>query len=537
MLHPVLPLVTRAQEESFMRATAPGEMPCMNGLQCWGTRTGGRVLPAFLQWRECVLCMRAETTLAWLSSQERDEIVQPYRVSVGPGEYAEEAILSHRTTAFAGITDPYPRFVQDRLRWQGHQLVQVNMEYRLTPSLCQRAVPPAQFMMQNLPFVDVSRELFWSGVFGARMALPSSSLLKEMQAAAVHAGFLQGIFEKGKKAKVNLKVKRLNELFTGAMDGSLAQVQEPLTPMERAAVDAIPKHVYIVYSMQRALWHKGSELNPHSTWIHSLGKDGILAAIYRIIRADQVLLQEARRRHPQFDAGTLDPNQETFAECMQRLIRRPGRADEPGSAEAWAALKANHAAGVKPDKDLLALVRNDYAKELANVRYVPLPAHRITKSRPDRDTQYLCAQCRKFKGVIMEKRQKMAYGGIDISLDAGTGKLHCFHKSGRKKRPCGELLPVQFYGNVVIMLNEAFIQCPTCLSARRLASAEPCCFSAEKPTCHFCHKSANLNPIRVFENSGLQGITFIHLCPSHTPSHLLKERKVWHRRLLMARLG
>ena len=95
----------------------------MMGLDCYALRLpGGSPVPRFRHWDLCVVCLRAETMALWLDglgTRAKTSVVQPFRVVVGPGEYAAEACLPPWPGVFDGISDPFPRFDPTRLRWEG----------------------------------------------------------------------------------------------------------------------------------------------------------------------------------------------------------------------------------------------------------------------------------------------------------------------------------------------------------------------------------------------------------------------------------
>jgi len=201
MLHPILPLVFRAEEEEAMRACRPGERACLRGPACYGwSLPRGCQLPRFRYWVRpscidcltqqdlCVVCLRADTLAAWLDglgSTPKTRVVQPYYVVIGPGEYAAEACIpiwdggeisaarSLTTSVFDGISDAFVRFDPLRLRWEGLDLVQTDAEFT--------AFPQQIMLPSGLP--DLFGELLHSGLLTPLAKTKAPGILRTLQDA------------------------------------------------------------------------------------------------------------------------------------------------------------------------------------------------------------------------------------------------------------------------------------------------------------------------------------------------------------------
>jgi hypothetical protein len=132
----ILPPITRAYEESYMREPMGDEAPCMNGRTCEGWEimricynAPGFTLRAFYfpdeeakalqtgDWRtkerKCILCMRFSIHKALINIRARrkavpkDTLIQNYRnITNAPGEYRAEDTDMSRGQYFEGMTDP-----------------------------------------------------------------------------------------------------------------------------------------------------------------------------------------------------------------------------------------------------------------------------------------------------------------------------------------------------------------------------------------------------------------------------------------------
>jgi hypothetical protein len=111
--------------------------------------------------------LRADTLAAWLDGLglvAKTKVIQPYYVVIGPGEYSAEACIPIWDGVFDGISDAFVRFDPTRLRWEGQELVQLDMEY--TPF-------PRQVLLPNgLP--GCFNELIHSGLL-APVSKPKTS--------------------------------------------------------------------------------------------------------------------------------------------------------------------------------------------------------------------------------------------------------------------------------------------------------------------------------------------------------------------------
>jgi hypothetical protein len=169
MLTVHLPLVTRAAEEAMLRAYRPGEEPCMFGSSCKGmvdVVNGHDILPSFMN-HTCILCLRAKTLAEWLDGlgETKTTIIQPYRNATGPGEYRESACIIPMTTRFDGITDPIVRYDPDGLAWKNQRIIQYKCHYEIIPSVTGKSRVKKQYMMRQLPYLDITLDILYSGLF------------------------------------------------------------------------------------------------------------------------------------------------------------------------------------------------------------------------------------------------------------------------------------------------------------------------------------------------------------------------------------
>jgi len=499
----VLPLVTRREEEEALHACRPGERPCINDARCAGAAMpGGSTLPRFKAWAECVLCLRARVLADWLEGlgEPQTRVLQPYRVSVGPDGYAEEATIQPvaelmRLPArdpddppklvpvvpcFDGVTDPFVRFCPERLRWAGDTVDQSSLHYRLRPSVRHAARPPEQVFFGGR--LDVWRELLRCGLFCPRFA----------------------------------------------------------------GTKKVPPRG-ILAAMQAALWARDPALDKKSTWVASLveqyGAAPVVAVRRRIVDAvgaNPVLLAEARRRHPRWDeyaaavpvqpkldakrARLLVVHQETFAAFLARAHRRGRLADaEPPQLDV---ARAMHAKGTA-DAAVLAHVRK---RDGPGVRLLPAPAHwpELEATR----VQCACVSCHSYKGAELYAPKAFFYGdgehhmfgqrGVAFSLV--TNQRFCFKKNKGRKGPkrlretCAPLVDFHLGGSVLELFGSAAMPCSRCaVLCPRLCVQDvfTCgqCVDVPEPRCLVCGAAReNMREVTVFEDGARAGVSTVFLC-------------------------
>ena len=165
----VLPLVSKSEEDASLHACTAGERACISAACLGSLLPGGFQLPRFRHWDHCVLCLRGQVFAHWLSPESKREIIQPYRNI--QGEYAESVLL-RRGDIFDGISDPFVRYSPGFFLWEGFTLRQVNVEFRLIPSLHHPALPPQG---------DIFEALMLSGLLGPRVRTREPSLALTVQ--------------------------------------------------------------------------------------------------------------------------------------------------------------------------------------------------------------------------------------------------------------------------------------------------------------------------------------------------------------------
>jgi hypothetical protein len=164
----VLPVVTRAHEERFMRPVRPGETPCTRAAQCEGRLIAhcllgdpdrGFVCPVFRAEEEededaaaaaaagdlCVLCLRKQTSVAFYTlracGETPERVVQPYRNVIGvPGEYALGACLAVSPRRFEGLSGPFVRHERHHYAYEVDppRLRQLGVDFRAPPPAAAR---------------------------------------------------------------------------------------------------------------------------------------------------------------------------------------------------------------------------------------------------------------------------------------------------------------------------------------------------------------------------------------------------------------
>lgn len=120
----ILPLVSRAWEEKWMRApVSKNEPSCSKNESCQCALLSNNDFCGVVfqypdgQWSPtdlCLLCIRYEVTqfvlTRMMTGRNAFEVKQPHRNSVGKNEYGEHVILRRDARNFYGITDPFVKF-------------------------------------------------------------------------------------------------------------------------------------------------------------------------------------------------------------------------------------------------------------------------------------------------------------------------------------------------------------------------------------------------------------------------------------------
>ena len=190
----------------MMRALVPGERACMLGPDCHAQKLPrGSPAPRFRHWDLCVICMRAETLARWLvdlGTVTKTRVVQPFYVTIGPGEYSLDSCLPPWPGAFDGVSDPFPRFDPLRLSWDGPVLRQLDMGFR--------AFPRQVLLPNDLP--DVFGEFMLCGLLAPRDRGEDAGILGSMK---------QALWASKQRMEMNLQSTWIRALHTHLGKASL----------------------------------------------------------------------------------------------------------------------------------------------------------------------------------------------------------------------------------------------------------------------------------------------------------------------------
>ena len=435
---PHLPLVTRAEEEAAMHVVYPGEIPCRSAEQCMGFSlpgaTGGGLLPEFRSFHYCVICLRARTLAAWLDQlgAPKTDIIQPYRVSIGPGEYSLEACIEPFTRRFDGITDPYPRFVAERLVWEQYgTLKQVNMAFTIQRSLRDPGIPPKQFMMHSLPILDISWPLLKkSGLFTHYEPTDNDPI--------VHA--------------IRFALWGQCSLTVGSWVQSLAAWLKISNVTRNVAVCVVQHTIVQVLSKEPLLV---VELRKRHDWDafvkHSHDN------MQRVQRNKDVIKKKLKM---------LNPNQEFLFDRLLRLSHRRHPAKREEEKKEVEEEEENDNYQHHTDKMLkldLKKWQPRLARHQAEIRSVDLPDHWFRFTRSDLVDQFVCMKCQSFKGYVAETRVKPVYGQQNVGFDLIHSRFECYKKrpGGRlgeneEIKVCGELKQIQVAGKMIELFGQLY---------------------------------------------------------------------------------
>lgn len=391
----LLPRVSLAYEESYMRAARDLEPQCRNapGRECVGQWFLGRACPRFelpgsrdqLRSGLCVLCERRRVTREWYAELHANRgaactsVLHEYAVAVDrDGEYNADvclcpiALSRGEPVNFVGVLAPYPRYDRsslyasaDRTRVLQHGLVyETHHSFALSSGPGARRGPGPRPMREHPELLQTSFALVLAGFV---CHTPNKLTSRRMPLVSLY--------------KRCLPRRNHGKLFYAAVHGIRA----------RSATDR---------------------------WFQSLMRSAGFGATAHLYRTEPMQSLFAVQRHVAL-LVTQDPD-------LQEAVRRGMR---PGEWDAFAGrVFTRPANNVK--LPLMALTCDIASVPRPRIKEVYL-ANATLQSKTKRS--YVCVDCLQIKS--MHETSKRAYQGFEEVVNSSDGQQFCYRKAldGRKR--------------------------------------------------------------------------------------------------------